>query len=61
MSVFWRYLNFFITDCRIGGRKLPCQNQLDSSIRFDTIPACDRRADTDRHRATATGPSTALA
>ena len=44
------YSNFLITQCGIGGK-----NQLDSSSRFDTIPACDRRTDihtdrqTDRH------------
>ena len=33
-----------------GGRKLPCQNQVNSSKRFDTILAYDRRTDgqTDR-------------
>ena len=33
------------TRCEIGGKKPPCQNQLDSSSQFDTIPACDGRTD----------------
>ena len=35
----------------IGGRKPPCQSQLDSSSRFDTITACDGQTDgrTDGH------------
>jgi len=47
---FWRYPNFLITQCGLGGRKPPCQNKLDSSSRFDTVPACDRQMDrrTDR-------------
>jgi len=36
---------FVITQCGIGGKKPPCQNQLDSYSRFNTIPACDRRTD----------------
>ena len=23
--LFWRYTNFFLTECRTGERKLPCQ------------------------------------
>ena len=38
----------------VGGRKPPCQNQRDSSSRFDTIPASDgqtdKRMDTYTHR-----------
>jgi len=34
---FLRYLNFPRTQLRTGGRKPPCQNQLDSSSRSDTI------------------------
>ena len=47
---FWRYPNFLVIQCVIGGRKLQCQNQVDSSSCFDTIPACDRWTDgrTDR-------------
>jgi len=32
VQYFWRYPNFLITECGIGGRKL------DSFNRFDTIP-----------------------
>ena len=45
----------FFTQCTIGGRKPPCQNQLDSCIFFDTIPACARQT-RDRHRAIACTP-----
>ena len=37
----------------MGGRKLPCQNQLDSFRRFDKTPICDRRTDRHRHGAIA--------
>ena len=47
-----RYANFFLTQCRIGGRKLSRQNQLDSFSRFDTTPTCERHRQTDRQ----TGP-----
>jgi len=33
-------------DSGMGGRKLPCQ--LDSFIRFDRTPTCDRQTPTDR-------------
>jgi len=50
---FWRYPNFLrlITQCRIGRGKLPCQNHLDQSNRFDTVSACDgrRKEQTQRH------------
>jgi len=32
---------------KVYNKKLQCQNRIDSSSRFDTIPACDGR--TDRH------------
>ena len=34
----------------MGRRKLPCQNQLYSFIRFDRTPTCDRQTDRHRHR-----------
>jgi len=37
--------NFLITQFRIGRRKLPCQNQLYPSSRFDTVAACDGQTD----------------
>ena len=43
------YPNFLITQCRIGGKKPPCQKQLDLSSHFDTIPACDRQTDRRTH------------
>jgi len=42
-----RYPYFLITEGGIGGRKSPCQNKLDSSSRFDTVLACDRRTRDD--------------
>jgi len=42
-----RYPYFLITQGGIGGRKSPCQNKLDSSSRFDTVLACDRRTRDD--------------
>ena len=46
----------FFAPCRTGGRKLACQNQLDSFSHFDRTPTCDRQ--TDGHRAMAsTGAS----
>jgi len=36
---------FLITQCRTSGKKPPCQNQLDSSSRFDRMPTCDGRTD----------------
>jgi len=52
---FRRYSNFLTTQCGIGGRKLPRQNQLDSSCCFDTLLACGGQTDgqTDRHAMTA--------
>ena len=52
---FRRYSNFLTTQCGIGGRKLPRQNQLDSSCCFDTLLACGGQTDgqTDRHATTA--------
>ena len=47
---FWRYPNVLKTECRIGGRKPPCQNRVNPSSRFDTLPACDEQ--TDRRRDT---------
>ena len=26
VPLFWRYSNFLVTQCRVGGRKPPCQN-----------------------------------
>ena len=49
----WRYSNFLITQCRIGGKKFPHQKVARISSRFDTIPACgkqnDRRTDKQIH------------
>jgi len=42
---FWDTQVSFITQCEIGGRKPTCQEQLDSSSPFDTIPACDEQTD----------------
>ena len=39
-------LNFLITQCRIGRRKLPYPNQPDSFIRFDRTQTCDRQTQT---------------
>ena len=47
---FWRYPNVLKTECGIGGRKPPCQNRVNPSSRFDTLPACDEQ--TDRRRDT---------
>ena len=59
----WKKPNFMITQCRMGGRKFPCQKK-PSSIRstvFDRPPTCarqtdrqtDTQTDTGRHRAVA--------
>ena len=48
---FLEILNFLTIQCGTGGRKPPCPNQLDSSSRFNTIPACDGQ--TDGHTTTA--------
>ena len=47
-------MNFLRAQCRPGGRKLACQNQLDSFSRFDRTPTCDGETDT-----ASTGVSTA--
>ena len=48
-------MNFLRAQCRPGGRKLACQNQLDLFSRFDRTPTCDGETDT-----ASTGVSTAL-
>ena len=45
----WRYPNFLLTQWRMGGMMLPCQNQLDSFSLFD----CFDLWQTDRPRAVA--------
>ena len=42
------YMNFLTTQCRTGRTKPPCQNQINSFIRFDRSLTCDRQTDTDR-------------
>jgi len=42
---------FVITQCGIGRKKPPCQNQLDPFSRFDTIPACDGLSHDDNYHA----------
>ena len=44
--IFWKYPSFLLTQCTTGGRKLPCQNQLDSFSRLDRTPNCDGQTDT---------------
>jgi len=39
------YRNFLIIQCRIGGKKLPCQNQRDSFSRLHRTLTCDRQTD----------------
>jgi len=39
-------MNFLRAQCRPGGRKLACQNQLDLFSRFDRTPTCDGETDT---------------
>ena len=51
------WISFEVTQCRKGEKKLSCQkNQLDSFGRFARTPTCDRRTQTDRHRAKASKP-----
>ena len=50
------YPRFLITSYKIGTRKLPCQNQLDSFSRFNRTPNCDRHRQTDRQTDTEKGP-----
>ena len=47
VPLFLEIPNFLLTQCWTGGRKLACQNQLDSFSCFDRTPTCDRRTDTD--------------
>jgi len=45
-AYFWRHQNFLTTQCRMGGRKLSCQNSA-RSIYFSRTPTCDKQTRTD--------------
>jgi len=45
-NTVWFWHGSFLAPILIDGRKFPCQNQLDSFIRFDTTPTCDRHRQT---------------
>ena len=51
VSKFLEILKFSCTTVRNRWKQTPCQKQLDSSSRLDTVPACDKR--TDGHAMTA--------